>query len=378
MCIGTSVVTMGGMPVPLLADPVVARPVLARLPVYRPGRRASGPGTGALASNESHFGPLPAVLDAVLAEAAHVNRYPDAAATDLRAAIAARTGTVPEQVSVGTGSVAVLAQVLAAYCDPGDEVVYAWRSFEAYPILVDLAGATAVEVPLTVDARHDLSAMAAAVTARTKVMFVCTPNNPTGTQLTHAELAELLTHVPSHVLVVVDEAYLEFATGPSRVDTVALLDAHPNLCTLRTFSKAYGLAGLRVGYALAAPPVAEALRRVAIPFGVSAPAQAAARASLAATSELTERVDAVVRERARMLRAARDLGWELPDSQANFLWLPTPTGLHERLVGEFDAADLLVRPFAGEGVRVTVADPATNDRVLAVLRRIADAPEPAS
>ena len=226
-----------------------------------------------------------------------MNRYPDMGNSALYDALSARLGVPTSDLAVATGSVALIYQLLNAFCDPGDEVVYAWRSFEAYPIAATVADATSVRVPVLADGRHDLDAMAAAVTERTKVVIVCTPNNPTGPAVSQSELDAFLARVPSHVVVVVDEAYLEFVRMDDAVDGVATYRAHPNVIVTRTFSKAYGLAGFRVGYAIAQAPLAGALRSVSLPFGVSSVAQAAAIASLEAEAELLERVDALVAER---------------------------------------------------------------------------------
>ena len=207
-------------------------------------------------------------------------------------------------LAAATGSVALIYQLLTAFCEPGDEVVHAWRSFEAYPIAIAAAAATSVPVPVTADGRHDLDAMAAAVGPRTRCVMVCTPNNPTGPAVTQAELDAFLARVPEDVLVVVDEAYVEFVRMDDKVDGLATYRAHPNVVLFRTFSKAYGLAGFRVGYAVAQEPVAAALRAVSLPFGVSGVAQAAAIASLDAEAALLERVDALVAERARVQRRA--------------------------------------------------------------------------
>lgn len=343
------------------------RPAVAGLPAYVAGRRATGGRVAPLASNESHYPPLPKVVAAIVGAAEHVNRYPDMATTALRDRIAADAGISGQSVAVGPGSVGVLAQLIAAVCDPGDEVVFAWRSFEAYPILCQIAGAVGVRIPLTPDERHDLPAMAAAVTERTKLVLLCSPNNPTGTAIAEAELVDFLDRVPGRVLVVLDEAYREFEGGDSP-DGIGLLGSrYPNLCLLRTFSKAYGLAGLRVGYAIASPDMAEGLRRTQIPFSVSSVAQAAALAALDSFDEVAERVAVVIAERARVEAAVRALGWTVPHGAANFLWLRTDDAERERLVAAFDEADVLVRGYAGDGVRVTVADAASNDRVLAVL-----------
>jgi histidinol-phosphate aminotransferase len=352
-----------------VSDPVRLRATLAGVPAYVPGRPAAlGPdGSPAfkISSNENPYPPLPGVLEVVRRAAEQMNRYPDMASTALVEAIAAHAGVTSEEVAVGTGSVGVLSQILAATCGEGDEVVYAWRSFEAYPILVQLSGATAVPVPLAAGGRHDLAAMAEAVTDRTRLVLVCTPNNPTGPAVHAAELARFLDAVPPDVLVVIDEAYVEFVRDPDVPDALGLRAGRPNVAVLRTFSKAYGLAGLRIGYAIAAPEVASALRKTAVPFGVSVVAQEAAIASLAAYDELAERVDALVVQRDRVLAALRGQGWDVPDSQANFVWLP----LGERTL-EFaaaaEAAGLVVRPFAGSGARCTVAEPEAADLLIHV------------
>jgi histidinol-phosphate aminotransferase len=259
----------------------------------------------------------------------------------------------------------VLYHLLQAYCDPGDNVVYAWRSFEAYPIAVAVTGAASVQVALGPGARHDLEAMAAAVDDRTKVVIACTPNNPTGPAITHQEMAAFVARVPSHVLVVIDEAYREFVRLDDPVDALALQRQHANVVVMRTFAKAYGLAGLRVGYVVAHPVVAAAVRACALPFGVSSMAQATAVASLAAEEALLQRVEALVGERTRLVGALRRQGWDVPDAQGNFVWFP----LGDRTVAFAAAADeagVMVRPFAGEGARVSIGEPAANDLVIDV------------
>ncbi len=335
------------------------------MPAYLPGARAGDTGAFKLSSNENPFPPLDGVREAVARAAAEINRYPDMFAVDLVEALAARHGVHPSAVVAGCGSVAVLGHLLEAFCDAGDEVVHAWRSFEAYPIAVSLKGAVGVTVPLDAAGRHDLPAMASAVSPRTRVVLVCSPNNPTGPAVHRAELVDFLAAVPDDVVVVLDEAYTEFVRDPDVPDGVAVLAEHPNVVVLRTFSKAYGLAGLRVGYALAHPDVARAVRTASTPFGVNHLAQVAALASLRVEAELAERVDAIVAERVRVLAGLRDQGWPVPDSQANFVWLPTGAGTSD-LAADAVAHGLLVRPFAGEGIRVTVGEPAANDRVLEV------------
>ncbi|WP_285245835.1 histidinol-phosphate transaminase [Pseudarthrobacter sp. fls2-241-R2A-127] len=355
----------------LVAVPQTAVPTLrgavAGLPSYVPGRRSSGTDIVALASNESHYEPLPAAITAVAEAAGRMNRYPDMAAVELRERLALHLGVTADEVAVGPGSVGVLQQIITGLCDAGDEVVFAWRSFEAYPILVELAGARPVRVPLDDAEGHDLGAMAAAVTDRTKAILLCTPNNPTGVPISHECLEAFLQAVPSSVLVVIDEAYVEYADAGSGPDSLALYRRYPNVCILRTFSKAYGLAGLRVGYAVATPGIAEGLRRTALPFAVSALAQKAAIASLDAGEEMEARVSLVKQERVRMAAALAAQGWRLQPSQGNFLWIRADAQLLASLVDAFDRAGILVRAYQGDGVRITVADPASNNRVLRLL-----------
>jgi histidinol-phosphate aminotransferase len=352
-------------PDPVRRSAVRPRAAVAALPAYVPGARAPESQAHKLSSNENPYPPLEPVREVIAEAAGRVNRYPDMYAGALVDAIAERHGVTPAHVVAGTGSVAVLGHVLQAFCDPGDQVVSAWRSFEAYPILVRLQGAEHVQVPLAAGARHDLPAMGAAVTDRTRAVVVCTPNNPTGPAVHHAELLDLLAAVPEHVPVVVDEAYVEFVRDPEVTDGNALLRDHPNVVLLRTFSKAYGLAGLRVGYCVAQPEVAAAVRTVATPFGVNELAQVAAVASLASSDALLARVDSVVAERDRLLTGLRAQGWDVPDAQGNFVWLATG----ERtvaLAAHAAARGLLLRPFAGEGVRISVGTPEANDAVLAL------------
>lgn len=344
------------------------RSVLDQVPAYKAGKPAApreGLTTYKISSNENPYPPLPSVVTAIEGALGRINRYPDPAVTTLTTALAARLEVTPEEIVTGTGSVAVLGYIIQAMCDGGDQVVYAWRSFEAYPIVVAINGAESVQVPLDSDARHDLPAMRAAITDRTKVVLVCTPNNPTGPSVTEAELRSFLDSVPSDVLVVIDEAYLEFGTSSDAPDALAIYRAYPNICVLRTFSKAYGLAGLRVGYVVAHPDLAAGLRKVATPFGVSDVAQVAAVASLEAYDELQERVDSLVAERTRVIAALRAQGWPVPDSEANFIWLP----LGEDTAAFAEAAQdegIVVRPFHPEGVRCTIAETDANDRLIKV------------
>lgn len=351
---------------------ITPRAALGRLPAYAAGKPASEvPGLVAykLASNENPFGAVPAVREA-LASFDAFNRYPDPAATAVREALSAHLGVPAEDIVAGAGSLGALNQLLAAFAGTGedgrpDEVVYAWRSFEAYPISVGLAGATSVQVPNLPDGSHDLDAMAAAVTDRTRVVLLCTPNNPTGPSLRDDAVREFLGKVPSHVVVVVDEAYTEFQRLDGLADGIELYREHPNVVSLRTFSKAHGLAGLRVGYTVAQQEVTRYLRRSAPAFGVTEVAQLAAVASIENIDQVQERVQRVVDERDRVLRSLTELGWQYPETQANFVWLPL--GEHsEAFARVCDDHALSVRRFGAEGVRVSIGEPEANTRFLEV------------
>nr|WP_202488625.1 histidinol-phosphate transaminase [Streptomyces sp. SID5473] len=338
------------------------------IPTYKPGRPAAaagGPVAYKLSSNENPYPPLPGVLETAVAAAHNFNRYPDMACTELMAELADRYGVPLSHLATGTGSVGVAQQLLQATSGPGDEVIYAWRSFEAYPIITRVSGATAVQVPLTPGDVHDLDAMAAAITDRTRLIFVCNPNNPTGTVVRRAELERFLDRVPSDVLVVLDEAYREFIRDADVPDGVEIYRDRPNVAVLRTFSKAYGLAGLRVGFAIAHEPVAAALRKTAVPFGVTQLAQDAAVASLRAEDELLGRVGMLVGERDRVHGALVGQGWTVPETQANFVWLRLGE-LTEEFAAVCEKEGVVVRPFPGEGVRITIGEPEANDLFLRV------------
>ena len=355
------------------------RPVLAALPAYVPGRNV--PGSIKLASNETAYGPLPHVLDRITAAAAEANRYPDTNSSELLRALSQRFDIGVEHLVVGCGSVSLCQQLVQATAGHGDEVIFGWRSFEAYPIITAVAGAQAVQVPLR-EQVYDLPALAAAVTDRTRLIFVCNPNNPTGTAVPGVELIEFLDQVPSDVLVVLDEAYREFVTDEKVQDGTGLLERYPNLMVLRTFSKAYGLAGLRIGYGLAADPaVATAVRQTQVPFAVTHVAQAAALASLEpeAGQQLADRVAEVVAERSRVIGALRSAGYQLPDSEANFVWLaegpPEQGGVDAAAFGAgCEARGLIVRAFAGSGVRITIGTAAENDKFLAAALELRGSP----
>lgn len=351
--------------------PLPVRPGLDAVPAYRQGRPAPD-GASKLSSNESPHPPLPSVIAAVQDRLAHINRYPDMSAEAVRSRIAERHGVAAEQVTVGAGSVELAAQLIHATAGAGDEVMFAWRSFEAYPSLVRIAGATPVAVPLDADHQHDLDAMLAAITSRTRLIFVCNPNNPTGTVLGADELERFVAAVPRDILVVIDEAYVHFdrsayfdASGGQGAG-VQLFRRHPHVAVLHTFSKAYGLAGLRIGYAIAPTVIAENQRKTAIPFGVTDLAQTAAIASLDAEHELAARIDDVVVQRARLSALLEAAGWSPSPSQANFVWVPSgPRTAHlEELLR---AGGVITRAFAGEGVRISSGTAEDIDRVEAAL-----------
>jgi histidinol-phosphate aminotransferase len=343
---------------------------VSRIPAYvagKPPKPRAGLTTYKLSSNENPYPPLPGVVEAAVRAAEQMNRYPVLGNTALYGALAGQLGVETERLALATGSVGLIYQLVQAFCEPGDEVVYAWRSFEAYPIAVTAAGARNVQVPVLADGRHDLDAMVAAITDRTKVVMVCTPNNPTGPSVTQTELDAFLTRVPEHVLVVVDEAYVEFVRMTDAVDGVATVLARDNVVSTRTFSKAYGLAGFRVGYAVAPPPVAIALRAVSLPFGISNVAQAAAVASLAAEAELLERVSALVAERERVVKSLADVGLSVPEPQGNFVWFAAGDRTTD-LAAAADELGIVVRPFAGDGARISIGETEANDRIVELAR----------
>lgn len=352
------------------------REAVASLPSYRPGKGAAQAEAEhgisdaiKLASNETPWSPLPAVVDAIARAAQGANRYADHRATELREALAAARGIRPDQVTVGAGSVGLLQQLLLSYGEPGTEVVYPWRSFEVYPVYTRLVGATPVTVPL-VDHHTDVDAVAEAVTERTRLVLVANPNNPTGTAVTVGALARLADGLHDDVLLVVDEAYHEFADDALGDPVDAFVGTDDNVVVLRTFSKAHGLAGMRVGYAMGHPEVIATIDKTLFPFAVNAAAQAGALAALAHEDEVLERCAAIVVERGRVLSSLRDAGHVLPDPQANFLWLP----LQERTDDIYLALEkqgVVTRPFSGEGIRVTIGTPDENDRFLAAYLSIA-------
>lgn len=348
------------------------RPAIHSLPAYRPGRSAAAAEAEhgivdaiKLASNEAPFDPLPSVTDAISAGLGQINLYPDHGAADLRTELADHLGVEVEQVTIAAGSVGLLQQLVLAYVDPGDTVATCWPSFEAYPLFALLVEANQIRVPLR-DETFDLPALADAIETDTKVVFIANPNNPTGTVVGTDEIEHFLRTVPTGCLVVLDEAYHEFVTDPRVTDATALIADHPNLVITRTFSKAHGLAGLRIGYAFGHPDVIGAIDRTLVPFAVNDLAQRAARASIAATDEMRTRVADVVAERSRVVAALRSSGWTIPAPHGNFVWLPLGD-----LAADFGVAlerhGIVTRAFPAVGVRVTVADAASNDRFITAL-----------
>lgn len=342
---------------------------MAELPAYVPGKTV--PGAIKLASNETVFGPLPTVRAAIERATDTLNRYPDNGCLELKSALgkhlnSGRVGSAggwgPEHIAVGCGSVSLCQQLIQITSTAGDEVLFGWRSFEIYPLQVRLAGATAVQVPLD-DHTFDLRAMLAAVTDHTRLIFVCNPNNPTSTVVHPDALARFIAAVPPHILIAIDEAYVEYIRDGLLPDSLALVREHANVVVLRTFSKAYGLAGLRVGYAVGHPDLITALDKAYVPFTLTSISQAAAIASLDAADELLTRTDAVVAERTRVSDALRSAGFDVPSSQTNFVWLPLGPRTAD-FVEQAAAARLVVRPYGSDGVRVSIGAPEENDTLL--------------
>ena len=344
------------------APPAVKlRPEILATPPYRQGTPA-GDDAFKLSSNENPYPPLPGVIDAVVAAGAF-NRYPDASAAALREVLAEKHGVTPDELHVGSGSVALLSQFITAAAGPGDTVVYPWRSFEAYPGLVTVAGAESIQVPNRDDGSHDLDAMAAAIDDRTRVVIVCTPNNPTSTIVTAAEFETFMARVPQDVLVLLDEAYAEFVTRQDAVNGLALIGRYPNLVVLRTFSKAYGLAGLRVGWALGPVALLDAARATAIPLSVTQPAQSAAIASLRVETELLERVSRLAALRDSIRFSLLEQGWNVPEAQGNFVWLATGEETLEANEA-FLRHGIVARAFVGSGIRISIGEEESVEKLL--------------
>jgi histidinol-phosphate aminotransferase len=354
---------------------------LARIPSYEPGTslddakaRAETPDAIKLASNESPFGPHPAVIDAIARAAAGVNRYPDPDARALRRAIADHHETDPARIAVSNGSCEILLAAALALCEAGDEILYAWPSFSIYPYLAPLCGAREIRVPLERGCVHDLDAMLEEVTAATQLLIVCNPNNPTGTHIPVDRIAAFLERIPERTTVILDEAYIEYQTNDDPDATLDLLAKHPNLVLLRTFSKCHGLAGLRVGYALCSPQFRAAVDAVRQPFSVNALAQAAATEAIRHQDDVADRVEKNVVERVFLEEALREMGFATADSQANFSWMALGDLDEGEVVESLAKAGVAVRPgtpLGGPGhLRVTDGTRAENERFLAALRAL--------
>lgn len=339
------------------------RPDLKAIPAYVAGARNDD--ALKLSSNEAAHPPLPEAAAAMAEAVTKANRYPDIAATALREDLAAHLGVDPEQVAVGTGSSALCQQLVEIAATPGEEVLFPWRSFEAYPIFAQVVGAHPIPVPLGADQRVDLPAMAQKITDKTRLIFVCNPNNPSGTTVTKEEFAAFMDAVPADVLVALDEAYIEYNRATNTPLGTELVGTYPNLVCLRTFSKAYGLAGVRIGYAFGPENIIEALNKVAIPFSASTVAQVGARAALAAQDSLRERTDEAVAQRERLEEALQD--WGVPHSEANHVWLPAANlarlGTPQEVAARLAERGVLVRAFS-EGIRITVTTEEETDTLL--------------
>ena len=339
------------------------RPDLKAIPAYVAGARNDD--ALKLSSNEAAHPPLPEAAAAMAEAVTKANRYPDIAATALREDLAAHLGVDYGQVAVGTGSSALCQQLVEIAATPGEEVLFPWRSFETYPIFAQVVGAHPIPVPLGADQRVDLPAMADKITDKTRLIFVCNPNNPSGTTVTKEEFAAFMDAVPADVLVALDEAYIEYNRATNIPLGTELVGTYPNLVCLRTFSKAYGLAGVRIGYAFGPENIIEALNKVAIPFSASTVAQVGARAALAAQDSLRERTDEAVGQRERLEEALQD--WGVPHSEANHVWLPAANlarlGTPQEVAARLADRGVLVRAFS-EGIRITVTTEEETDTLL--------------
>ena len=356
---------------------------LARMPGYQAGvptgqapeAIASG-NIAQLASNESPFPPHPKVIEAIQATAAAMNRYPDPDATLLRRRLAERYETEPARIAVANGSCEILLAAAEALCEPGAEIVYAWPSFSMYPYLPALTGAREVRVPLAEGDVHELDAMAAEVTAATQLLIVCNPNNPTATHVPAAEIAAFCERIPEHVTVILDEAYVEFQTHDDPDTSLDLLGDFPNLVVLRTFSKCYGLAGLRVGYAIGSPRFRAAVDAVRQPFSVNALAQAAGAEAILHQDDVLRRVESTVAARLTVEEGVRGLGLETSDTHANFSWIDLGDAEEAAVVAALAERSIAVRPGTPLGdpghIRVSYGSAEENGRFLTALGEILD------
>ena len=322
-----------------------------------------------LASNETPWGPAQPVLDAIAQVAGSLNRYPDPGGTALRKALSERNDVSPERIALGNGSCDILLGAAQALLEPGAEIVYAWPSFSMYPHLAALTGARAITVPLREDGTHDLEAMLGEITAATRICLICNPNNPTGTALPLDQIAGFAERLPSHVALIVDEAYVEFNLLQDPDDSLDLLKRHSNVVLLRTFSKVYGLCGLRVGYALCPEGFRDAVDRIRQPFSVNSLAQAAAAEALRHQDEVARRVERTAVERVHVESELELRGLAVAPSQANFSWVAVED--EEAVLAGLESHGVIVRggdALGGPGhLRVTYGTREENDRFLATL-----------
>lgn len=342
------------------------RDEIRTLPAYKQGRPAPADAFK-LSSNENPY-PTPDWVTEAISEASVV-RYPESTSRVVRDALARQWGCDTDEVIVGAGSVSILYQLIQATSGPGDNVVFAWRSFEAYPWIATVAGAEARRIPNLPDHRHDLEAMLRAIDDRTRVVILCTPNNPTGAAITTVEFESFMERVPPDVLVILDEAYAEFSNDPDIVCGKKQKGKYPQVVTLRTFSKAYGLAGLRIGYGIGHHAIFQAATATAIPMVVTEQAQRAALAVLARNDEAMEVVREICDRRDRVWGALVEQGWDVPKPHGNFVWLPTGNRTADA-DAILDEGGVIARVFANEGIRVTIAEEESVSPLLAATRRI--------
>lgn len=344
------------------------RESIEKLPAYRPGKPAPAD-AHKLSSNENPFPPLPGVIDAITQAAGSMNLYPVPDARSVREALAEQHQVQPERILVTHGSVMGLQQLISAVTEPGDEVVYAWRSFEAYPLLVQMAGGSSVQVPLRDDCSHDLDAMADAITDRTRAVIVCSPNNPTGNIVTQEEFDAFADRVPSDVLIMLDEAYIEFVQEET-VDGLAAQAERNNVVILRTFSKAYGLAALRVGYMIGDPRILAAASNSVAPFAVDSIAQSAAVAALDHCGDVFARAESIAERASRIHTALIERGVTIPKPHGNFIWVATTPEQAERVPEILDRHRIVARQFP-DGVRISIGTDSASDPVISAAAEIA-------
>lgn len=357
--------------------PLKINDTIAAIPVYPAASTYEFGGPLAkLASNESPFAPHPAVAEAITAAGRNVNRYPDPTGAVLRGQLAAKYDMPAERIVLGNGSCEILLAAAQVMLEPGAEIVYAWPSFSMYPHLAAMTGATAVEVPLAAGHRHDLEAMAAAVTERTRIVILCNPNNPTATFIDHEEIVKFIKALPNDVCVIVDEAYIEFVKDAIRDRLLPLVLDHDNVVVTRTFAKVYGLAGLRVGYAFASPRFKQVVDVVRQPFSVNLVAQAAATEALKHPDDVTQRVLSTRAEREWVEAEVRELGLKTTETEANFSWIDLRANDEDSVVGGLAKEGVIVRAGkalgAGGFIRVSYGEHAENERFVRALAGLVD------